>query len=579
MAKTQSQKLELYEEVGIEAGRFGRYYQNSDGEEFFCPLGNAFYIAEIFDNWDTGEYFILLETEYKGKTERALIPRKNLTKNEILGYSKHGFDFFDQNYTTVLKLIQKQEDEFDDEDITYQHAGLGWIERDGSWIFRGSEIRQKPFYSTYNGDFNIKPQGDFKVWLDMVKTYIIGNTALEFALVVGFTSVLVGRLGSLIDNEALFIHLCGASTTGKTTAAYLIASVAGSPNIQDDGLLRTWNSTTNAVMKTLVNNYGFPIIFDEFSMKKGSDNSNLIYMLTSGRDKSRMRKDRSLQKTEGFRTTVVSTGEVSILNKCNGNTGLEMRLLEVNNVTFTPDSKTAEKIKQVCSENYGEAINKFAEFIQRQKPESLKKGLEIFRQKFIASSKAKDRYTHRLSKKYAVILLTAHYVRKVFDLNINIKNLKEFLVDVEYRNTVDEPRDIAAKAYEELLQFVEMNKSHFCKSNSYVAQSSKEYWGKIDKSKADADIAYQIVIMSKKLTSIMKNDLGYEDTTVILKELVNMGLLEGDKDGRHLAKQRTISQGGGKHRCYVFNVLNDETTDESPEESGELTIETYENLD
>lgn len=477
-----------------------------------------------------------------------------------MGYSKHGFDFFDQNYTTVLKLIQKQEDEFDDEKITYQHAGLGWIECDGSWIFRGSEIRQKSFYSTYNGDFNIKPQGAFEVWFDMVKTYVIGNTALELALVVGFTSVLIGRMGSLLDNESLFIHLCGASTTGKTTAAYLMASVAGSPNIQDDGLLRTWNSTTNAAMKTLVNNYGFPIIFDEFSMRNDSDVSNLIYMLTSGREKSRMKKDRSLQKTESFRTTIVSTGEVSILNKCNGNTGLEMRLLEVNNVAFTPDSNTAEKIKRVCSENYGYAINTFAKSFSNKKPESFEKGLQYYRQKFISASRVNDKYTDRLSKKFAVILLTAHYVKKVFDLKISMNKLLDFLVDIEYTNSSNKPRNIVSRSYEDILQFIETNKSQFI--GTYT-EANTSCWGKINKNNLPDGVAYQIFVPTNKFDWIVKRNLGYEDTRVIVNGLKTEGYLDCDKD--HNTRKRKLTSSGNPVRCYIINVFKDD----SPNDDGE----------
>lgn len=560
MAKTPSQKLELYEEVGINMGKFGKYYPNSDGEKCFYPQGTAFYIAQIYDSWDTDEYTILLETEYKGEIEYALIPRNNLTKIEILQYSKQGFDFFDHNYTTVLKLIQKQEDEFDEKDIVYQHEGLGWIVYNNHWIFRGSKIRQGNFCSTYNGDFNIKPQGAFEVWLEMIETHVIGNTALEFALVVGFTSVLVGRLGSLIDNESLFIHLCGASTTGKTTAAYLIASVAGSPNIQDDGLLRTWNSTTNAVMKTLVNNYGFPIVFDEFSMRKETDVSSLIYMLASGREKSRMKKDRSLQKTESFRTTIVSTGEVSILNKGNGNTGLEMRLLEVNNVNYTYDSKTAEEIKRICSANYGHSIDKFAEFISAQEFKSFRKGLEHYRQKFINASRVKDKYTERLSKKFAIILLTAHYVHKAFSLKIDMQKLLDFLVDVETTNSMHKPRSIAFKAYEDLLQFVETNKSQFV--GAYVT-SNNSCWGKINKSNLPDDVAYQIILPTTKFDWIFKKNLGYEDTNVIINELKENGYLDCDKD--HNTRKRKLTSGGNSVRCYIINVPKDD----SPEDDGE----------
>lgn len=550
---------ELYDHVGFEDGWFGRYYNSEEGKDFY-PYGRKFWIKSIINIWDAEEYLFVLETDVNGKRKSIVLPRKNLTKTELIKFSGSGFDFFDHTYTTVIELLQKLEAKFKKKDIAYQHEGLGWTIYNNRWVFRGSEINEEQFKSTYNGDFNIKPKGSFNAWLNMINSCVIGNTPLEFALAVGFTSVLIGRMGLLLDNESLFIHFCGESSSGKTTAAYLMASVAGSPNIQDDGLLRTWNSTTNAAMKTLVNNFGYPMIFDEFSMRKETDVSSLIYMLTSGREKSRMKKDRSLQKTESFRTTIVSTGEVSILNKCNGNTGLEMRLLEVNNVAFTPDSKTAEKIKKVCSANYGHAINKFAKFVSNQNLKSFENGLEHYRQKFIYASCVKDKYTERLSKKFAIILLTAHYVRKVFSLKIDITKLLDFLVDVERTNSMHKPRNIVSNAYEDLLQFVETNKSQFV--GAYVT-SNNSCWGKINKSNLPDEVAYQIFLPTNKFDWIFKKNLGYEDTRVIVNGLKENGYLDCDKD--HNTRKRKLTSGGNPVRCYIVNVLKDD----SPEDDGE----------
>lgn len=83
-----------------------------------------------------------------------------------------------------------------------------------------------------------------------------------------------------------------------------------------------WNATSNALIHVLTDNNGYPVAIDETSMSGEEEFTSLIYRLSSGQDKRRMNKDLSLNKTPTFCTTLLSSGEHSLLAKSKRNTGL-----------------------------------------------------------------------------------------------------------------------------------------------------------------------------------------------------------------------------------------------------------------
>ena len=71
----------------------------------------------------------------------------------------------------------------------------------------------------------MEPKGSLDAWLEMVKAEVIGNTAAEICLLIGFASVILGYLNHFTDLGCLLFNFCNTSSKGKTTMAMLSASV------------------------------------------------------------------------------------------------------------------------------------------------------------------------------------------------------------------------------------------------------------------------------------------------------------------------------------------------------------------
>lgn len=550
----------LHRNIGIQDGFYGTFSYDRNKKKVFEEMGKEAYVTAIVDVWDKDEcYLDITFCGYNGE-KTITIPRSDLNTKGLLKYAQQGLDVFDHTVLTLIKLFQKQEEEnLYYNNIFFEHHGLGWSNYGDEKIFRGYTVEKEFLRSDYRGDFDIEPCGSFDVWRDMIKRLVVGNTPLEFALAVGFSAALVKPLEDLIDGESIFVHLMGASSTGKTTAANLIASIGGAPDVHSNGLMQTWNFTENAAIRYLVGNNGFPIIFDEVSMQKRKDLSSFTYIVASGCEKRRL-NDKT-NKTQKFQTTIISTGESSILNQTNGNTGLKMRLIEVGDVAFTPNAKVSEEIKKICSANYGWAITPFAEHVSSLGYDYLRKGWEYYYSKLTKDLSSDDKYVARLSKKLSVILLAAHIVKKKFDINLNMDKLISFITNITKNRFDDNPLDIAMSAYESLIQYVEMNRSQFSGANE---SSNINKWGKLSNTNLPDNVAYQVVIPSTKFKRILTKDLGYEDFSVIRHSFKELGFIDADRD--RCTRKRKITPNGSYIRCYVINVFDDN----SPDENGKL---------
>ena len=85
---------------------------------------------------------------------------------------------------------------------------------------------------------------------------------------MGFSAVLVGYINKFLNihSDSLIFHICGNSTTGKTTAAMVAVSGFGDPKEGPRSLIQSFNGTNNALTKVIANIDGMPIVCDETSL-------------------------------------------------------------------------------------------------------------------------------------------------------------------------------------------------------------------------------------------------------------------------------------------------------------------------
>lgn len=153
--------------------------------------------------------------------------------------------------------------------------------------------------------------GDIKQWQQHIGLYLQGNPYLTFNV----CAALAGPLLKLLNMDSCGFHLYGASSLGKTSALQVAVSVWGNgadPASCSSSAIQRWNTTANALEGIASAHSDLLLALDELGTFSGGDFGNTVYNLMGGRGKARMNKSAELKALAGWRTVVLSSGEISI---------------------------------------------------------------------------------------------------------------------------------------------------------------------------------------------------------------------------------------------------------------------------
>jgi hypothetical protein len=264
-----------------------------------------------------------------------------------------------------------------------------------------------------------------------------------------------------------------------------------------------------------------------------------------------MNKKLEVRPTKTWETTIISTGESSILSQSNKNTGLKVRLFEFGNIKWTKDSRQAEKIKSIVSNNYGFAGIRFVKkLLDLGKNEVIRR---IMNQKLEVEEDLKENsFKGRIAMKLALIVATGEIVNEALDIDLKLEEIKDFIIDNENKSIED--IDLPSTAYDYFKQSLVINKSKFNKdfgdTLGVVGSSTYELWGKLEKNKHEN----YVVIITTKFDEIMKNG-GFENTRYILQSWKDRNLLSHEK-GKLYRRRVVDTKVKGAVPCYVIKLQN-----------------------
>lgn len=351
--------------------------------------------------------------------------------------------------------------------ITLKHCVLGWTWRDGEEVFCHDSIYTKnaTIKSDYYGEYNISPKGSLAAIKSLFSECIECNTPMQAVMCLATAATVLPyanrHWGVTIYNP--INHFMGDSTTGKSTAAVLFASFCGSP-IGTDGFCLSFLGTSNALVKEIGENHGSAVAIDEFSstMSK-ADWTDFVYTLANGRGKARCKAGGTkIQEIEQFETVFLTTGEISILNKCNKNEGIRARLLEFQIESWTRSAKEADRIKDVVKKNYGLIAPLIANGLLRS---------GTYWEKRFAKwrKKVKDRIEaenlllgigDRLSDFVALYMVSCEILCRILNICMNIESVFDFFyTHIIFKNAED--RNLGLRAYDAIMSYFVKNRDKY----------------------------------------------------------------------------------------------------------------------
>ena len=189
----------------------------------------------------------------------------------------------------------------------------GWLLVDGKPVFilpsgpiglMGMERERVILRASARAPYETR--GSLAEWRNGVGQLAKGNPLAVIAISLALASTLLWLAGY----ESGGVHVWGPSSVGKTTLARLNASVWGKP--AEGGWLRPWRTTANAIEATLAGACDAGLPFDEVAQADAGSFAEMIYVITGGQGKTRLRRDASLRETMTWRALVLSTGEFPI---------------------------------------------------------------------------------------------------------------------------------------------------------------------------------------------------------------------------------------------------------------------------
>jgi len=190
----------------------------------------------------------------------------------------------------------------------------------------GQSSERVVFQNAHAIEPGLSTKGDPRQWRDLVASAAAGNSRLVFALSAAFAGPLVELAGA----DSGGFHLRGASSSGKSTALKLAASVWGEPR----RYVREWRATTNGLEGLAALHNDGTLILDELSQIDPKRAGEAAYLLANGQGKARANRSGHVRQSARWRLLFLSAGEQSLTDLMTQagqrtNAGQEIRLADI----------------------------------------------------------------------------------------------------------------------------------------------------------------------------------------------------------------------------------------------------------
>ena len=586
--------------ASYQGDQYGIFKKKGKGFQF-DPLGKLPVLEEVLESVEDDTLYLKLSTSVHGRRKVAYIKHGDLLDPQMCrDLADLGFDVtrrLTEHFVDVIRL-QEEYMEAHGPAPTAAYASLGWIQIpyedpntgqiDFKLCYRSCRLLGSKRPAKYIGPYDIEPTGDYDAWRQLMETEIIPYPALQLVLVAALSAVIVGLLSMKIPIENPLVHLNLPSGRGKSTAGYVAASTAGKPfdgtltAVDEDGkvveklsLYQSWGATDNAMVATQAGNRGVVTVLNELGKSLTKNMTRLIFDLSEGSDKKRLNTDLKARISKGYSTTFISTGESSLLEKCDTKLeGLAVRVMEITS-SLTKDAEHANRIKDGCFANCGFAAPKLARYIIKQGGVDFV--LPIYKQR-VAELRArfpKGPSVERFVEKFAALFVTtAEIASQALKLPFDIEGLIDFMEEYDREHGAE--RNTSATSYDLIIQICRSQKHKFYVrhdkslpkvriSDEIASSPTQECWGRItNMAKEHSDgrlIVQEFEIRKKNLEDLLKSN-GYTNKSTCIAAWRSLGVLDAE-DATHPCRSRKVDPmmaRGSSEDVYILRVFADDAT-------------------
>lgn len=189
----------------------------------------------------------------------------------------------------------------------------------------GDDAERIVFQSENAQENTFRVKGTAEQWRERVAALCAGNSRLVFAVACAFAGPLL-RPGGV---ESGGFHFRGDSSSGKTTALKVAASVYGGPSY-----LQRWRTTDNALEAIAAQHCDGLLILDELAQVDPKTAGECAYMLANEQSKARSTRSGAARARLSWRLLFLSAGELGLADHMaegmkRTRTGQEVRMADI----------------------------------------------------------------------------------------------------------------------------------------------------------------------------------------------------------------------------------------------------------
>ncbi len=240
--------------------------------------------------------------------------------------------------------------------------------------------------------------GSLAEWQREVARPAVGNDRLALFIAAAFAPPLLDVTGEPSGG----INAVGNSRIGKTTMVRVAASVWG--RADSGAQIRTWRVTSNGLEGVAEQTCDALLVLDELSQADAREAGAIVYQLSNEAGKSRAGRDGAARPVKTWRTTFLSTAEISLEAKLKEAglrvmAGQEVRFVNLpadagaglgvfQHLHGYPDAGAlAEHLREATRTHYGTASRAFLEPLARERatdPQALRARVRGLQDEFVA---------------------------------------------------------------------------------------------------------------------------------------------------------------------------------------------------